>query len=848
MSIWKAFALTKQPLPGKLQDWINTDRQQPDDDQHLLEDDPLSIPLESNEPVPESTAGQSTDQKGTPRTSRRSFCYDIFRSMNECRIIFVLLALVLLAALFVKPGLSQVKDDLLPCGTAKYSINHHTCYNSNFLCPVVGKQRTLRCGDNCYSPRRFSCNHGTLVEIQDSESASPPIDLDQEDCSSTYFQLSDSPYENYFISDCSTASQVVVTSPVANSDLKAISPRLLVAWPAGNSGIVAYFSPTNGINGTLAISLEKIIGSDRTLGLLVGGVTGKLTLNSSASLDLAILGSIRTIRDFIEGPSTLVPAIQDAIKIQQLPNGGIQLSRIWLDRTTETFLTFENVDEQAISINDGRPHLTRGTYIFNAWCSYPQLDQLDAEEVLNPASQSLIMQNPLDTQSLSFLSYSSKILAGAWRFLTYFGRDSLISLLLLQPILSEGDGGAVEAILSAAIERIDSKDGSVCHEETIGDYASYLNGQQGIDSTDPQCDYKMIDTDFFLPIAMNEYLVKSAVGQTRRDTFLATNASILSSNRNFTYKDLATATAEKIMGLTAKFEESPVKENLIRLKQGQDVGQWRDSNSGLGGGRIPFDVNTALVPAALKAIASLSNNSVFPSHPEWASVANKRALFWEDNTLSFFEVTVTADKARDLVAHYVDVTSFPGEVDTGELTSPVVFHGLALDGKGGQPVVKVMNTDDCFRLFFLNSTNQDQLSAFISQAADNILRPFPLGLSTSVGLVVANPAYGEDSVNVEDFAESSYHGTVVWSWQLAMMAAGLERQLERCQHEQLNFCTDDSLHKRVLKAYNRVWDQINANREHLSSEVWSWVYRDGDFQHIPLGALSRPKGQSQVGS
>jgi hypothetical protein len=29
---------------------------------------------------------------------------------------------------------------------------------------------------------------------------------------------------------------------------------------------------------------------------------------------------------------------------------------------------------------------------------------------------------------------------------------------------------------------------------------------------------------------------------------------------------------------------------------------WRDSNTGLGNGRIPFDVNTALVPAALRAV------------------------------------------------------------------------------------------------------------------------------------------------------------------------------------------------------------------------------------------------------
>lgn len=621
-----------------------------------------------------------------------------------------------------------------------------------------------------------------------------------------------------------------------------------IAWPAGNNGIVAYFSPENGANGSLSLSLANIGSTNRTLNPLISGVSGVLSLNSSAILDLAILGSIRNIREFVEGPSTLSPKIQDAVKVAQLPGGGLQLSRVWLDGTTETFLTVHSSSGETISIQNGKPHFTAGAYVFNAWHNYPQLDQLSAMDLLNPVSQSLVSQSKEEVESLAFLSYNSKVLAGAWRFLTYFGRDSLISLLLLQPILGEGDGGAIEAILGAAIERINSEDGSVCHEETIGDYATYLNGQQGIDSTDPQCDYKMIDTDFFLPIALNEYFVNSAVGRSRQKVFFTKKASFLRANRGIAYADLISATAEKIMKLTADFEKSPVKENLIHLNKGQSVGQWRDSPNGLGGGRIPYDVNTALAPAALRAVASLSDNGVFPSHAGWDTTTSKRATFWEDNTLSFFQVNITLDEARDLVEKYVDVSGFPGKVDTNELESPIVFHGLALDGESNQPIVKVMNTDDCFRLFLLNSTDETQLSTFLSQVSDNVLRPFPLGLSTSVGLVVANPAYGDGTVDVKKFTESAYHGTVIWSWQLAMMVAGLERQLGRCRNEQLAFCADADLHKRVLEAYNHLWDLIGANREHLSSEVWSWVFKDGDFQYTPLGALPPPEGQSPVGS
>ncbi|KAI2627860.1 carbohydrate-binding module family 52 protein [Hypoxylon sp. NC1633] len=824
--------------------WTTNGRQTNDDDRALLEDDPLSIPLENSEP----DARSGPRQAGTAERIRQ---YDDPRRNRSCQIaIFTtLLAGLFLAVILPRAGTIHVNDSLLPCGSSRYDINEHTCYAGSFLCPVIDKKRTLRCGDDCYLSHEYSCENGRLVQVENPNTPVkvPSEGSSQESCISNYFHLSDPPYENYFLSDCSSANHVVVTSPLSDSDLEVISPRLLIAWPAGNSGIVAYFSPENGVNGTLGLSLVDIARTNRSLNPLVGGVSSILFLNSSATLDLTILGSIRTIREFVEGPSIISPKIQDAVEIHQLPDGGIQLNRLWLDKTTETFFTIRSFSGASITIRDGKPHFVGGAYVFNAWSSYPQLDQLSATKVLNPASQSLASQDQNDVESLAFLSYSTKLLAGAWRFLTYFGRDSLISLLLLRPILSEGDGGAVEAILGAAIERINWKDGSVCHEEAIGDYASYLNEQQGIDSTDPQCDYKMIDTDFFLLIALNEYFVNSVTGQARREPFFTRNPSIFAAPSGITYKGLALTTAKRIMILTANFERSPVRENLVSLKRGQVVGQWRDSANGLGGGRIPYDVNTALVPAALKAIASLSKNGVFRSHPEWVSIATRRATFWEDNTLPFFRVNVTVDRARGLVESYVGAIQFPGQVDTTVLDSQVAFHGLALDGKNQEPIVKVMNTDDCFRLFLLNSTNDAQLSDFLSQTADNILRPFPLGLSTSVGLVVANPSYGEGSVDVKEFQESAYHGTVVWSWQLAMMAAGLERQLGRCDSEKPAYCSDAKLHGRVIEAYNHLWDLIDANREHLSSEVWSWVYRDGDFQYTPLGALPPPEGQSPVG-
>lgn len=69
---------------------------------------------------------------------------------------------------------------------------------------------------------------------------------------------------------------------------------------------------------------------------------------------------------------------------------------------------------------------------------------------------------------------------------------------------------------------------------------------------------------------------------------------------------------------------------------------------GIGGGRIPFDVNTALMPAALRSIAALARNRVFAER-DWATLADKYAQIWEDETLKFFQVWNS--KSSHLVFH-----------------------------------------------------------------------------------------------------------------------------------------------------------------------------------------------------
>ncbi|KAJ1325948.1 Amylo-alpha-1,6-glucosidase [Microdochium nivale] len=676
-------------------------------------------------------------------------------------------------------------------------------------------------------------------------------DADSAGCDAQFLRLSDGLFENYFLSDCSSSSQVVVTSPTPKDQHDLGDSRLLFAWAAGNSGIVMFFQSQGGPKNATTMRIRHGDGHNHTLTPLVSGVSGTLDLLLPATLGMTILGSVRSLRDFTEGGRVWDSDVQDGLHFKPLAGGGLLIKRQWLDQTTETFVTLRPSKDNPgrIRVRKQDIYLPSGGYDFQAWHNYPFVRNLGASHILNSYHQQLIDAQPDQVSSLSFLSYNDKITAGAWRFLTYFGRDSLLSLLLSQPILSEGETGIIEIILSTVLERINAADGSVCHEEVIGDYATLLNKREGLDSADPRCDYKMVDTDFLLPIALEAYLVKSSIGRERATDFLAKKATFLATNRGISYSDLALATINKVMKDTEAFEQEPVAKNLIRIRNGESVGQWRDSSDGLGGGRTPYDVNTALVPAALQAISSLAKHGIISNDDDWFTLAKARANFWEENTLHFFRVQIPPEGAQALMDEYTSYSEYTGPEAVPRFSNNVTFHGVALRQASDDSVVPVMNTDDCFRLFLLKPTHDEQLSSFLQQAADNILTSFPVGLSTPLGLVVSNPAYAGDARLAGALTTGAYHGTVVWSWQMAMMAAGLGRQLARCEIEKLAFCTNKDLLRRVEVTYSHLWDLIDANRDHLDREVWSWTYGpDEKFHYAPLGTLPGPGGQSAVES
>ena len=326
----------------------------------------------------------------------------------------------------------------------------------------------------------------------------------------------DPPYENYFYADSVVSCQTVLASPLPRTkDSSAELHRLLFAWPAGNSGAAVFFKAAEDGDSPLKIDFKNEVGGRALNSIQYGpdensksgkpsvGVKGLFEFSTVATLSLAILGSIRTIRDYTEAHETLNPRVQNEIRINKLEGSekGIVISRNWFDGKTTTQVKFTAVDSPAekphgITLTEVNSKVmiifTSGLYSVEACLDYPQTPYMAPTQILKPAFHHLIAEQSSEVKSLSFLTSADKLLAGAWRFLTYFGRDSMITLLLLMPILSEGEQGSIELGLSAVLERINCEDGSVCHEENLGDYPAAQAALDGSNDSSAEYDYKMV--------------------------------------------------------------------------------------------------------------------------------------------------------------------------------------------------------------------------------------------------------------------------------------------------------------------------------------------------------------------
>ncbi len=163
----------------------------------------------------------------------------------------------------------------------------------------------------------------------------------------------------------------------------------------------------------------------------------------------------------------------------------------------------------------------------------------------------------------------------------------MLALRLLLPVISQT---SAEAILGAVIERTNDT-GTLCHEETVGDYASFINMQANLSQlgNTPSYSYVMLDTDFLLLPVLADYFLTTPQGMNRSAAFLAQTSTL---NKG-TFKQLLLQNVDHVFNLSMPFAMNATQENLVPIRS-PPVGDWRDSNTGLGYGIYPFDVNCTL--------------------------------------------------------------------------------------------------------------------------------------------------------------------------------------------------------------------------------------------------------------
>lgn len=571
------------------------------------------------------------------------------------------------------------------------------------------------------------------------------------------YRLTEGQNINAFVRDGPVAAHLLLRNGTA--------PRILVAFPAGNSGTGLWFEPLAAParwqleQGPRATTAPGVAGPQPAI------VTVARIDAPALRIRQAVLSSVRYLRDY--QASGRFPAEVATPAVVQ--GDTIRWSRARIDGAPGYLL---QVRVLAGSIRDDRLVAPPGGPLrleITASSGETPLTGLSVADLLNDRAG----DDPAARETLSFLSYREKFLAGSWRFDTYFGRDTLMAVRLLMPALK---APAIEAGLASVLERLNCE-GDVAHEEGIGEFAVLERRRAGGTGDAPILDYGMVDDDYMLAPVMADYLLDQAeAGGARR--FLATR--LTSQGMPGTVESAGAALVRNlrfVIAHSAPFAADPARARLIAIHDGRLTGQWRDSEEGLGRGRYPYDVNAVFVPAALEAAGRLLRAGLLDPYLTredrgLMERASAMAAIWRARAPVMFRVAIPVRDAAPRIAAYARALDIPARPALAALgKEALVFHALALDADGR--AVPIVNSDEGFALMFGNPSPAD-LDTYVTSA----MRPFPAGLMTDIGLLVANAAQADATVQVR-FGRGAYHGSVVWSWQQALFIAGISRQLLR---------------------------------------------------------------------
>jgi hypothetical protein len=473
-------------------------------------------------------------------------------------------------------------------------------------------------------------------------------------------------------------------------------------------------------------------------------------------------------------------------------------------------------------------------------------------------------------RGVELLSSKEKLMAGLPNFATYFGRDMMMTALMMRPIWTPGMS---EHVIASVLRKLGPQ-GDVSHEEALGGqairenavvYDSLVTGyfraaragrQQKADSLLEQArgvlaelqktreNYHMIDDEFQLPVLAARYLTDSTVSPDRKRTFLSDSSDGRGSRLALLLREMSL-----VATWTRPYAEDPRATKLVSFPKRDAThwrsASWRDSDAGYAGGRFAMDINAIWVPKALRSIDTImgvlpalgitpamldsliaNRNGALAAYVRDRSSLSRAIQTW-DGARRHFQVSLAPAEIRRRIAAKLAWLPAPERrywrqvmAEHGPIRdSSITFPALSLDA-AGRPI-RVVNTDPATRLFLNPDLNVDVVLKDVLP----FLRPYPEGLFVGgLGPLVANDAYASRQI-WERFQADQYHGPrVVWGREVNLLFLGLANR-ESAGSEELK----EALH-RILAAVNESGLQHN--------ELWSYEIRGEKLVPVRYGTSS----------
>ena len=447
-----------------------------------------------------------------------------------------------------------------------------------------------------------------------------------------------------------------------------------------------------------------------------------------------------------------------------------------------------------------------------------------------------------EIRGFELLSTKQKLIAALPTYATYFGRDMLLTALLMEPVWSDT---MPEFVISAALAKLGPA-GDVSHEEALGGQAIRENSAEFLKSGDRRLlqnlqatreNYWMVDDDFQLPVVAGRYFADKDVPVARKRRFVARWGTALRKNLAYVARQ------------AAPYARDPVVTNLVSFKRDDNgwwhPGSWRDSRVGYGGGRFAFDVNVVWVPAALRAIGTIDSALRAMGQPgiENAAEIARAADTWRGTARHFMVALAPADVEARVRAKLASLPAAERAhweavvTRSGFPSDTLRFPAVSLDS-AGQPI-PVMSTDPAMWLLL-----ERQDDARESELLRPFLLPYPVGLFIDgLGLAVANDAYAAPAV-WEMFEGDLYHSPrVVWGREVSVLLAAL------AQGGRNRPGAIDSVRSAVARSglqYAELWSYkfeggvLRPVRYGSSSDVQLWSLTEIAVQYLLHSSRSTP--------